>query len=99
MCRKVCTLTIGSPCLLWDEGCERFVSGNRREFSAAFIWRHGRRESMVLHCFQKKSRKTSQQDLDLAEKRFKEPLIYRWCTRCWSLSCELLNERTNAHRI
>ncbi len=25
----------------------------------------------VLHCFQKKTRKTSQQDLDLAEKRFK----------------------------
>src|SRR2546421_6476691 len=28
-------------------GCERFASGNRREFSAAFIWRHGRRESMT----------------------------------------------------
>ena len=25
----------------------------------------------VLHCFQKKTRKTSQHDLDLAEKRFK----------------------------
>ena len=25
----------------------------------------------VLHCFQKKTRKTSQQDLDLAAKRFK----------------------------
>jgi phage-related protein len=25
----------------------------------------------VLHCFQKKSQKTSQRDLDLAQKRFK----------------------------
>src|SRR5205085_8789639 len=29
----------------------------------------------------------------------RETLIYRWCRRCWSLSYELLNETTDAHRI
>src|SRR6266699_3942843 len=82
MCRKVWTLTIGSPCLLWDQGCERFVSGNRWEFSAAFIWRHDRRESMSCTASKRRpgrqaSRKTSQQDLDLAAKRFKSIQVSR----------------------
>ncbi|MGH8132100.1 MAG: type II toxin-antitoxin system RelE/ParE family toxin [Steroidobacteraceae bacterium] len=45
-----------------------------RESSGAFrcIYLATRPEGIyVLHCFQKKTRKTSQQDLDLAEKRFK----------------------------
>src|ERR1700674_3308510 len=45
-----------------------------RESSGAFrcIYLATRREGFyVLHCFQKKTRKTSQQDLDLAKKRFK----------------------------
>ena len=45
-----------------------------RESSGAFrcIYPTTRPEGIyVLHCFQKKTRKTSRQDLDLAEKRFK----------------------------
>jgi phage-related protein len=45
-----------------------------RESSGAFrcIYLATRPEGIyVLHCFQKKTRKTSQQDLDLAGKRFK----------------------------
>jgi phage-related protein len=45
-----------------------------RESSGAFrcIYLTTRPEGIyVLHCFQKKTRKTSQQDLDLAERRFK----------------------------
>jgi phage-related protein len=45
-----------------------------RESSGAFrcIYLATRPEGIyVLHCFQKKTRKTSKQDLDLAEKRFK----------------------------
>lgn len=45
-----------------------------RESSGAFrcIYLATRPEGIyVLHCFQKKTRKTSQQDLHLAEKRFK----------------------------
>jgi hypothetical protein len=34
--RKVPILTIGSPCRLSVQGCERFAFGNRQEFSAAF---------------------------------------------------------------
>jgi phage-related protein len=45
-----------------------------RESSGAFrcIYLATRPEGIyVLHCFQKKTRKTSQHDLDVAEKRFK----------------------------
>ena len=45
-----------------------------RESSGAFrcIYLAMRPEGIyILHCFQKKTRKTNQQDLDLAEKRFK----------------------------
>jgi len=45
-----------------------------RESSGAFrcIYLATRPEGIyVLHCFQKKTRKTSQQELDLAERRFK----------------------------
>jgi phage-related protein len=45
-----------------------------RESSGAFrcIYLTTRPEGIyILHCFQKKTRKTSQQDFDLAERRFK----------------------------
>ena len=49
-----------------------------RESSGAFrcIYLATRPEGIyVLHCFQKKTQKTSQQDLDLADKRFKSILV------------------------
>jgi phage-related protein len=55
-------------------GTRKFASGNRQELSAAFTWRRGRRE-YILHCFQKKTPKTSQQDLDWASLNFPDTAL------------------------
>jgi phage-related protein len=67
----VWTLTIGSPCPLWVQGVREI---RVQESSGAFrcIYLAKRPEGIyVLHCFQKKTQKTSPQDLELAERRFK----------------------------
>src|SRR5205809_4180616 len=66
--RAVCWMVETRPATAYDNFArdfgERFMPGYKRRGPRITA-------NLVLHCFQEKTRKTSQQDLDLAAKRFK----------------------------
>ena len=66
--RAVCGVVETRPATAYDNFArdfgERFMPGYKRRGPRITA-------NLVLHCFQEKTRKTSQQDLDLAAKRFK----------------------------
>ncbi|HEY5409161.1 MAG TPA: type II toxin-antitoxin system RelE/ParE family toxin [Caulobacteraceae bacterium] len=73
-CNRVVILTIGSPMSTIGQGVREIRS---REVDGAFrVIYLARFESAiyVLHCFQKKTQKTSREDIALATRRYKDLL-------------------------
>jgi hypothetical protein len=73
---KGCSQRIGGPCPPWVTASLKFAFV-RTALSAFSTRRSSPRAVVVLHAFQKKSQRTSRQDLEIATRRYREFLLRR----------------------
>jgi phage-related protein len=69
------SLTIGSQCRVLDQESERYGFTMEGEFRVMYVAKFGDK-IYVLHCFHKKTKKTSEVDIRLAKKRYADLLTH-----------------------